>query len=109
VGSVWSGPSGCCINWTTSAIIPPTHPGGSGHGLRGRTFIIPIITSNYDNGSLSSGFLTGARTSASTLVSAAGANLRVWHRPKGGTGGIASAFTGSSVNDKAAVLRSRRD
>lgn len=102
VGSVWSGGSGCVVNWATAGIA-------AGRRVRGKTFIVPLNTSNYDNGSLTSSFLTGARAAAAALVTAAGADLRIWHRPLGGSGGAAFSITGSSVPDLAAVLRSRRD
>lgn len=102
VGAVWSGGSGCVVNWTTGGIA-------NGRRVRGKTFLVPLITSNYDNGSLTSSFISGANTATSTFVSAAGSDLRVWHRPVGGSGGSSHAITGFSIPDLAAVLRSRRD
>lgn len=98
----WAGGTGAVINWATGGIA-------AGRRVRGRTFMVPINTANYDNGHLTSSFRSGAVTAAAALVSAAGDRLRVWHRPVGGSGGSSHAITAASVPDLAAVLRSRRD
>jgi hypothetical protein len=104
----WVGPAGACVNWQTSTIVPPVPPRTTGHRLRGRTFLVPFDTNQFDNGSLVAATVTNVLAASTALVAAAGADLRVWHRPVAGAGGVAGAITGATVPDKAVVLRSRR-
>lgn len=102
VGSTWAGNAGSVTNWTTAGIA-------NGRRVRGRTFMVPLVVGAFDNGSLTSSALSTFRAAANTLVSTAGNDLRIWHRPVGGAGGSAHAITGANVPDLAASMRSRRD
>jgi hypothetical protein len=104
----WVGPAGAVVNWQSSTIVPPVPPKVSGHRLRGRTFLVPFDTNQFDNGSLVGLTVTNVQTAADALVTAAGADLRLWHRPIAGAGGVAGSIVSAKVPDLAAVLRSRR-
>ena len=100
-----SAPSGLCVNWRTSTFL-------SGRRVRGRTFIVPCSIAVYEgDGTIKPGYLTIARNAATALRTESlgfESALMVWHRPVNGAGGSAAAVTGHTVNDKAAVLTSRR-
>ncbi len=102
-GGDFAGPAGLSITWLTDGVV-------NGRRVRGRTFIVPIIATSYDNtGSLDTGVVSQAQSAADALVTAAAGNLLVWHRPVNGGGGSVHPVTGARVADKAAILRSRRD
>lgn len=92
---------GAFINWNTTAVI-------NGRRLRGRTFLCPLLASQYDtDGTLSTGFRTALGSAAAAL--AAGADFRVWHRPApGGGSGSSSVIINGSSPDRVTSLRSRR-
>lgn len=100
----YSAPSGASITWNTSGIA-------RGRRLRGRTFIVPLANSAYeDNGTLTSGAINSMTNAGNQLLdSSEGATAVIWSRPRGGSGGVAFPINGFRVADKAAVLRSRRD
>lgn len=112
----YAGPVGAAIRWTTDSVV-------DGARLKGHTFIVPLFGNAYDNsGTLSPAVLTTLGDAAAALVAAnAGGDLVVWHRPRmaraadgsrpaiTARAGSHGLITGSSVPDKAAVLRSRRD
>lgn len=111
----YAAPAGGVVNWLTGVVA-------DGHRLKGKTFLVPLGGNQYDlGGSIDAGAITGIRTAATNFVSAVTNNFVVWHRPFPGAPAIGTkparpafsgsfAFvTGSSVPDKACVLRSRRD
>lgn len=100
----YSGPAGAVINWNTADYR-------AGRRIRGRTFVVPLANTAYESdGTLTTAALTALRGGASQLVgSAGGPEFGVWSRPRGGSGGVFATVVGSSVPDKVAVLRSRRD
>jgi len=99
---VYAGASGACVTWNTAGVI-------AGKRVRGRTFLVPLITTCYDtNGSLSATTLTTLGTSAAGLITSGGGEFVVFARPRAFTGGQAHPITGATVPDLAAVLRSRR-
>jgi len=98
----YAGNAGAVVHWLTSGVV-------NGRRVRGRTFIVPLVSSSYDaNGSLSAATITALTNAATTLVAAIGTNMLVWHRPK--TPAIGSSFdvTSYRVPDLAVSLRSRR-
>lgn len=112
-----AGPAGACINWTTDGIH-------RNRRVRGRTFIVPLATTSYEpNGTIFPGFLTALRTNAAGFLTMSRTLVEpnIWARPYtvpetvGGPipptvlPGAAYRITSSSVADKVAVLRSRRD
>lgn len=102
----YSAPSGACLAWSTNTVR-------NARRIRGRTFIVPLAhTCLATDGSIDSAELTTLRTAADTLRAASGdARLVIWGRPTtpGGTDGVSAEVTASNVQDKLAVLRSRRD
>lgn len=103
--SVFAAAAGACINWNTVGIV-------NGRRLRGRTFIVPLQASSFEaDGTLTSTVRTALITAGNALADASiGIDLAVWHRPSpGGSDGAAAGVTTCTVNDRGAVLRSRRD
>lgn len=104
--SPYSAPSGAAINWLTGTVVGRRR-------LQGRSFIVPLGNNAYqEDGTLNTPSLTNLRTQAATLLTASGDFLfKVWSRPSAANSnaGTSAYITGSSVPDKAAVLRSRRD
>lgn len=98
----YAGNAGAVINWLTEVV----------HGrrrLRGRTFIVPLVSTAYDvQGSLSSGALAGLNTAANGLITAGAGLFVVWAKPKPATGFAVGHVTSARVPDLAATLRSRR-
>lgn len=99
----YSAPVGSVVNWRTAGIV-------GGKRVRGRSFLVPMAGAAYDSdGTIAAAALTTLRTALATFVTAAAADLRVWHRPVDGAGGSQHVVTAADIPDKAAVLRSRRD
>ena len=98
-------PAGLCVNWKTSTFV-------SGRRLRGRTFVVPLMSGAYESdGTIKATYLTAARDAAAALLANGATSTSVfvvWHRPIGGAGGSSGTVTGASVNDRVAVLTSRR-
>lgn len=106
---VYASPTGVCVNWLTAGVL-------NGHRLRGRTFLVPFGSSTFDlTGSIDATVLAALRESAASFVTAAAANFVIWHRPipsgepNGPRAGGHDIVVASAVNDKVAILRSRRD
>lgn len=96
-------PSGACITWLTETIL-------DGRRLRGRTFIVPLAGSKYQNdGTLAEGTITALNTIAADLIAAQSASFVIYHRKSGTHAGGNGLVTSAVVHDMAAVLRSRRD
>lgn len=101
--SDFAGPVGAVVNWRTNDFR-------FGRRIRGRTFLVPIATSSFeDDGTLTSSARDAFRDFGSTMIGSGGPALGVWSRPRDGGGGVFATVTNSTVPDLAAVLRSRRD
>lgn len=111
-GGAYGAPAGGIVSWTTSTVR-------RGRILRGRTFLVPMSSSNYTtSGQITSGTVSTIQTAAAALVSAFAGQLVVWGRPvwdysttpptklASGTNGI---VTGAVAQSKVATLRTRRD
>lgn len=92
---------GAMVRWNTDGIV-------GGRRLRGRTFLCPIESVNYDSsGTIVTACLTNFQTAANTLETAG--KLIIWHRPTpGGADGVVSQVTSAVVPDRVAWLRTRR-
>lgn len=112
---VYAAPAGASIAWLTETIL-------DGRRIKGRTYVVPMATGQYQSdGSLDSTQLGNLRTQAAALVTDGAGDFVVWHRPRAARAAVGSrpavtaragghaVITGSSVADKVAVLRSRRD
>jgi hypothetical protein len=104
--SPYSSATGACVTWGTDSIV-------NGRRLRGRTFLVPLLpaTAFQDDGTLVETTRVAIQSAGTALKDAAdGYPFAIWARPDPGvTNGVAGAVTTSSVNDKTAILRSRRD
>ncbi len=105
----WSAPSGACITWTTGSLRTLS---SKPRRVRGRTFLVPLTSTAYENnGTLSAACLTALNTAATGLRgNFNGQEFRVYGRPgKGGApAGMDAVVTGHRITDQSAVLRSRR-
>jgi hypothetical protein len=114
----YAGNAGALIHWLTSSIV-------AGRRVRGRTFIVPAVSTQFEtNGSLTSAAITTLTNAGNTLLTAVGTDMAVWSRPikahtkydpKTGQStavaaraGSAAAVTGIRIPDLAISLRSRR-
>lgn len=102
----YSGPVGAVINWRTSLVK-------NGRRIRGRTFLVPLVSSCFTgDGGLSSITIDDIQNAANTLSATDSTpDLGVYSRPSasGATDGKWAVVSNSSVPTLAAVLRSRRD
>lgn len=107
---LYAAPAGAAIGWLTSTVV-------DGSRLAGRTFLVPLCAAAYQNeGSIGDDTLASLRAAAAVLVGATPGNFMVWHRPQFSETiprvvtrpGSSAAVTGSRVNDRVAILRSRR-
>lgn len=98
----YAGNAGAVINWLTSLV----------HGrrrLRGRTFMVPLVSAAYDTqGSLSSACITALQTGAAAMIAGGGGEFVVWSQPKPDGSFAVGTVNGFKVPDLAATLRSRR-
>lgn len=102
----YSAASGAVITWRTPGVR-------NGRRVRGRTFLVPLSSIAYQSdGTLSPAAISNLNSAAGNLVNGTGTpDMGVWARPsaKGATDGIWYAAGSYSINDKVAILRSRRD
>jgi len=113
-GQVMAGASGAVVNWRTGVVR-------KGRRIKGRTFLVPLKTTVYDeDGTLTSAAIGTINSAAAALINTTGeADLGVYGRPtrqRGDDGametipdGLWAVATSFNVPDMAAVLRSRRD
>ena len=93
---------GVRIRWTTEGFA-------LGHRVVGSTFLVPLTSSVYDDdGTINTGPVNGMQDAVDTFLTTVGTDLRIWTRPKGGSGGGVSTVVGGTVVDKISWLRSRR-
>lgn len=104
-GGNYAAPAGCSVQWLTEAVV-------NSHRVKGRTYIVPIGASQFqDDGTIGNTFVTNLTAAAQALVDDTVGNFLVWHRPGGApvSTGAGVPISGVRVADKAVVLRSRRD
>lgn len=100
-GASYAGGVGFVVHWLTGVYL-------DGRQLRGKTFFVPSASSVFgSDGSISSTPLGQMQTAANAYVATAGVVPVVWHNPPGPTG-TAYSMNGASVQDRTAVMRSRR-
>lgn len=105
----YSAPSGGRIRWNTAGIV-------GGRRVAGTTFIVPLISSAYDDaGTLSASTMTTLSGASGTYLATQPGVPVVYSRPFEGADGIAPrpgtehVITSQGIPDRVAVLRSRRD
>lgn len=110
-GGFTAAPAGAVVNWLTTTIIPVSASSKTAHRIHGRTFLVPLATNSYDSdGTLQSGAVTTIQTAANALISTVAGGMVIWHRPeKGGSTGAYGPVTSATVNDRVAMLTSRRN
>lgn len=93
---------GCRIVWPTSSIV-------NSRRVRGSTFFCPIGKASFEGGNnLATATITLYENAADAFLTTVGGDFKIWTRPKGGSGGAASAVTSSQVPDAISWLISRR-
>ena len=104
----YAGNAGGVIHWLTQGVV-------NNRRVRGRSFLVPLVGTCYENnGSLSAATLTTMQNAATALMNATPGHLVVWSRPVKPTPGVAAragsqhAVSGIRVPDLAVSLRSRR-
>lgn len=102
-GTNYTAAAGALIRWTTNTFIAGRH-------VIGKTFLVPLVSGQYDNGTILDTAVTAFQSAVNTWhATSAGTAQVVWNRPRTGVPGGQSAVTGAVCPDKVAVLRSRRD
>jgi hypothetical protein len=113
VAAAYSAAVGGVVDWKTSAIV-------LGRRLRGRTFIVPLISSSFtSSGVLTAGAITALQSFATGMMPGTGPAMQIWSRPvvptpqvpnpKNPRSGQASIVVANVVPSLTAVMRSRRD
>lgn len=95
--------SGACVTWRTGDFV-------AGHRVRGRTFLVPLGATGWQNdGSLATSTISTINTAAAAIVAAA-PEFVVWRRPDSAaaSNGSTHIVATGTVSDKAAYLTSRR-
>lgn len=103
----YAAPSGAKVELITGAIV-------GGRRLKGRTFIVPLAGTSYENnGMVSAGAIGRLNTAFNMFRDAVGEySLAVWSRPQGAPtprAGVLADVLSVAASQKAAILRSRRD
>ena len=97
----WAAGVGAVVGLVTAGIV-------AGRRVRGRHFVVPLVGSAYDSdGTIATAALTGLRTYGEAIRALGSGNLLVT-AGFGTPGGSAHVVTNTVVNDKVAILRSRR-
>jgi hypothetical protein len=100
---VWANGVGLSLRWETGTIM-------DGHRLRGRTYIVPIVSSAFGpDGNILASVETAFNTAFQQVITSHPGQLVVWHRPKDPRAGGFSVATTVAVRPKPAILRTRRD
>ena len=105
---VYAGNAGAVVHWLTSSVT-------RNRRIRGRTFIVPLVTGYDTGGSLSTSAQSTLQTAASAFVGTAAGLVHVWVRPVYQPktqillrAGMSGPITAARVPDLAVSLRSRR-
>lgn len=102
VGSYLS-TAGAMVRWTTPQVVNGRRP-------IGKTFLVPAMTGIFSSsGTIASATLTTIQNAATALVVAYAGELKTYHRPVAGHGGVGCTVTAGTAIAKQVVLRSRRD
>lgn len=98
----YAGNAGAVINWRTTLLV-------AGRRVKGRTFLVPLVTTAYDSGgSLSAGFISSVNAAAAALITGWAGGLKVWSRPRPTIAGAQATVLTGTVPDLAVSLRTRR-
>lgn len=100
---VYAAPAGASVTWVTSGVV-------NGHRVAGRTFLVPMASTAFQNdGTLSGTTITEINAAAAALI-AAPPEFAIWHRPESfaAGGGSTHPVLAFKLADKVSVLTSRR-
>lgn len=99
---IYAAGTGGLVSWSTNSIV-------GGRRLKGRTFLAPLKSDQYDGAGQISAACLGVIVPALATVVASN-KLVVWHRPAplGGGGGSSAAVNGAQAMTRVTSLRSRR-
>jgi hypothetical protein len=114
-GGAYAGGTGAVIHWTTGAV-------SAGRKVRGRTFLVPLLTSVYSSdGTIISSLQTSVTAAGNALIADTSTTFGIYSRfwdKKPGTppldvpphqvGGAFTSANGCVVPDRSAQLRTRR-
>jgi hypothetical protein len=112
---IYAGGTGGVVNWLTGAVV-------NGRKVRGRTFLVPLMSNGFSNdGTLTSGCVSTLTAAGNAALGTTGCNMTVWSKiwdkkptsppaavPPKQIGGSLARVTSVLVPDRAAQLRSRR-
>lgn len=111
-GAAYAAPAGALIQWTTTTVRRRRI-------LRGRTFIVPLVSTSYTtSGNITGASVTTLQNAATALVTAFAGTLLVYGRqilnyetepPTLVAAGTSAPVTGALVQSKVVTLRTRRD
>jgi hypothetical protein len=95
--------AGPMIRWTTPQVVNGRRP-------IGKTYLVPAMTTQFSSaGTIQSAVATSLTTAAQALVVAYAGEMKTYHRPVAGHGGVGCTITAGQCTGKQTVLRSRRD
>jgi len=98
----FAAPAGCTVTWLTS--VPAVS-----RLTTGKTYLVPLGSNAYQNdGTLVEADKAAIAAAAAAFVTTAGGLFVIWRRPVAGAGGVLAEVEASRVNDRVAILRSRR-
>lgn len=99
----YAAPAGMCVHWLTGSVH-------LGHKVRGRTFLVPLASSAFDtDGTFASTPLGNIRAAATAYAASSPKPVIVSRKPfGGGVASLVAQITAAQVNDRAAILKSRR-
>lgn len=113
----YAGNAGAVVHWLTGSVL-------GGRRVRGKTFMVPLVSAYEANGSLLASAITTLQNAANALVTATSPNLRVFSRPVAahtkydektgqptnvpGRNGSNYPVSSAKIPDLAISLRSRR-
>jgi hypothetical protein len=95
--------AGAMVRWNTPQVVNGRRP-------IGKTFLVPCMTGNFSSaGTISGAIATTIQTAATALIVAYAGEMKIYHRPVAGHGGVGCTIIAATVPGKQVVLRSRRD
>ncbi len=98
-----SSAEGVMCRYTTPQVVDGRRPVG-------KTFLVPCVTSVFTTaGQIATTTQSSIQSALTALIAAYAGEMKIWHRPKAGHGGVGCTITAGSVLGKQVVLRSRRD
>lgn len=102
--ATFAAPAGVVVHWLSGGIR-------NGRRMRGRTFLVPMVTTVFQNdGTIATAVLSTFQSAADALVADSASELLVYGRPSTKLGpGQVTEVSAARVPDKVCVLRSRRD